>query len=832
MVKNFFWALAFAGLSLISTGRSAAQTSSSAPPTSSSPSSADKTADHHSSKDKTSATKKKETAGGSAAHKSTSSKTVRKEAPGKPGHTSAKSSSSGAHRAARPVKGKPGAKGKKVSAAEVHRARRLNRAFVASSDLRPMARQLLQDRSRPAYEGVQAYARRHPDSDAGALAWLALGYAHNLDKEYPQAVDSLRRAQTHAGDLGDYVAYFLAGSYSGQGNSSAVVATLRDFATKYPDSLLLRDAMEIYGTALSESGSSAEAVRVLEKYRLPASPDYELAIGRAYGRSGDFGRAAEAFKRVYYAFPLSPQAGDAKVELDRLVAQGTATPATFAERKSRADLLAQGRRNGDAATEYRALLNEAAAADRDALTIALGVALHRSGDDRQARSLLQAVPTSPTANNALRLFSLAEMARSAKDDEQFLAIVDSLRQNATTSEYFEQALLLGGNMYLLRPDYDRAIDFYRELQERFPDSKRAAYARWKAAWLSLRLGRTEEAKKGFEEEVATYPNAPEVPGSIYWRARLAEADGDFAKAQLWYRKLRDRFRNFYYSELAGQRLQRLTASISGADLRAVSLERDPILDKIPPAVPPAGYEISEPPADNIRVQKSRLLQNGGLTDFAVRELRAAAAEDGGTVWASIQIARIYQENSQYHRALQTLKRAVPNYYALDVKQLPRSYWEGLFPRPFWTDVRRFASQNELDPYLVASLIRQESEFNPGAVSRANALGLMQLLPVTGRKVAHELRVRKFSTNDLLAPAVNLQLGTRYFRAMVNQFGGNVQYALAAYNAGADRVQGWLSAGRYRDTEEFVESIPFTETREYVQAIMRNAMMYRQLYSVP
>jgi soluble lytic murein transglycosylase len=141
----------------------------------------------------------------------------------------------------------------------------------------------------------------------------------------------------------------------------------------------------------------------------------------------------------------------------------------------------------------------------------------------------------------------------------------------------------------------------------------------------------------------------------------------------------------------------------------------------------------------------------------------------------------------------------------------------------------YSEQNKLDPYLVASLIRQESEFNPGAVSRADALGLMQLLPVTGRKVARELRVAKFSTNRLLTPDLNLQLGTRYFRNMVDQFGGHLEYALAAYNAGADRVQNWMATGSYRDMDEFVESIPFTETREYVQSIMRNAAIYRRLY---
>jgi soluble lytic murein transglycosylase len=179
-----------------------------------------------------------------------------------------------------------------------------------------------------------------------------------------------------------------------------------------------------------------------------------------------------------------------------------------------------------------------------------------------------------------------------------------------------------------------------------------------------------------------------------------------------------------------------------------------------------------------------------------------------------------------------MKRTVPAYYSLDYDALPRTYWETLFPRPFWAELKRYSVANHLDPYLVASLIRQESEFNPGAVSRVNALGLMQVMPATGKKLAKEEKLRRFRTELLLLPDTNIQLGTRYFRELLDHFNGRPEYALAAYNAGSDRVEAWLSDGNFRDPEEFVESIPFTETREYVQAIMRNASVYRKLYPTP
>jgi soluble lytic murein transglycosylase len=228
------------------------------------------------------------------------------------------------------------------------------------------------------------------------------------------------------------------------------------------------------------------------------------------------------------------------------------------------------------------------------------------------------------------------------------------------------------------------------------------------------------------------------------------------------------------------------------------------------------------------MEKAKLLENAGLIDFAVKELQAVPGAGSGN-WASLQVARIYTDNNQPYRALQYLKHVVPSYTSQEIGTLPVAYWRVLFPRPYWQDVQRFATENNLDPSLVAALIRQESEFNPGAVSYANAYGLMQLLPKTGKTVARSVGMKHYTTAALLTPSTNIELGTRYFRDMTDQLGGIVEYALAAYNAGSDRVADWRDTGHYRDIQEFVESIPFVQTRDYVQSIVRNAAIYRRLY---
>jgi soluble lytic murein transglycosylase len=664
------------------------------------------------------------------------------------------------------------------------RVRRVRQAFVASASLRPMAQQLLQDRTPTAYAGVEAFARRHAreDADAGALAWLVVGYAHTLDHDYAKAIDPFNRAKAGASELGDYVAYYLGDSYLKTGHTAEALSTLADFSKNFPDSLLTRDAHLVYANALLDEGRAPDAAALLEKDRAPVRSDIELEIGRAYEAAGENQKAASAFRNLYFNFPNSFEAEMAGTELHKLGISGSA-----AERRTRAELLLKARHYSEAAQDYRELLNEdqIAPAERPVVELALAGALEKSGSSQDARRILTTMAAQTGDAEAERLYLLSETARSTSDEEAVQQTLNELRQFGPTSPWLEQALLSAGNMYLLKRDYDHAIDYFRELQQRFPNGTHASYAHWKASWLAFRQGRAEEARQGFENQLALYPDSGEIPAALYWRARLAEEEGNPAMARAFYQKLSDRFRNYYYAELGRQRLKALH---NAGDVAPQDAPRYALLDRVSP-LPTAGkIADSEPPDDNLRVERARLLSNGGLADMAVRELQAAASQLDGA-WAPPEMARVYQDLGRYDRGIEIMKRATPNYFA-------------------------------------------ESEFNAGAISHANAVGLMQLLPKTGKTVAKQVKLKGYSAPQLYTPAVNLELGTRYFKEMVDKYNGQFEYALAAYNAGTDRVGDWLGQGHYRDAQEFVESIPFTETREYVQAILRNANVYRQLYGTP
>ena len=699
--------------------------------------------------------------------------------------------------------------------------RRIRQAFVASASLRPMAQQLVQDRTPPAYAGVEAYARSHSSEDAGALAWLVVGYARVLDHDYAKAIEPLNRAKPRAGDLGDYVAYYLGTCYIQTGRRAEGLAALSNFSTTYPDSLLIRDAHLSYANALLAEGRNSEAAEILEKDRLPARSDIELSLARAYTALKDYPKASEAYSNIYYNMPLSDEADAARDEMKRLP---IASQPTIKQRNTRAELLMKGKRWSDAVDEYRDLLVHAAPENRISAELALADALYRGGRHREAKAEVQGLTGGTPEQNAQRLYILAEAAWGSGDNDLFYRTVDQMRQTAPSSTWMEQSLILVANLHLVHHELDQALDAYRELQQRFPNGSRASYAHWKAAWLTFRLGRKEEAEKEFEEQIAIYPNGNETSNALYWRARIAEEDNQLAMARAFYQKCSDRYRNYYYAELGRDRLKKLPPG-------DVAPGEFPLLDRIPPLEHGEKITLDEAPADNLHLQKAKLLSNGGLIDFAVKELQAAATEEKGN-WTLAETADIYTETGHYDRALEFMKHSVPSYFAVDIPTLPREYWDALFPRPYWSDLKKYSVDNGLDPYLVASLIRQESEFNPLAVSRANAVGLMQLLPKTGKNVAKQEGLRRYNATQLFSPTTNLQLGTRYFKGMVDKFGGSFEHALAAYNAGSDRVEEWMGQGPYRDSPEFVESIPFTETREYVQAIMRNTSVYRQLYGTP
>jgi soluble lytic murein transglycosylase len=704
---------------------------------------------------------------------------------------------------------------KHIEVAPTALSRRLHTAFVESATLRPMAQQLIATRSPAAYEGVRNFAMGH-HGDAAAAAMLALGHAAMMDRRFPEAQQDFAAAKQASDVLADYADFLGAQAALAASNPQAAIASLQHFAERYPDSLFVPNAPVVLSQAYLANQDPASALRVLTPLaNTPAAShvDFRLTMAKAYQASGNTAEAAKLYRGIYLGDPLSNEANDAKNQLAVLQ-----IPLTAAERKQHADAMFNAHQYGDAAIEYRELKNnpELTQADRDALEIYAAVCDLRL--KRLSRMDVERLPVTGDDSAALKLYMQAELARNVGDENGEDALVQQLIQRYPQSRWLEEALYSGGNMYLIRREPQKAIADYTALVEHFPKSMYAPSAHWRAAWMNYRLRQFPEAARLMDEQIQNYPGGAEIPGALYWRGRLYEdVEHNPAQAMNYYKTLDDAYVNSYYAMLARQRMAAIGEKVAAADpspaLAAVREVDDPEL-------------IDQLPENDPHLIKARLLANAALNEYIRPEIELSPTSQE---WGALAEADIYQSFGETTRALQAMKRSKIPFMALPLDEVPQAYWELLFPRPYWPTLKADAQANGLDPFLVAALIRQESEFNAGAVSRANAVGLMQLLPSTGRSMARKDHVRRFNANELLDPTVNLELGTTDLKRSIDHYDGQVEYALAAYNAGDSPVGQWIEAGGYNDVAEWVESIPYTETREYVESILRNREMYRAVY---
>ncbi len=704
---------------------------------------------------------------------------------------------------------------RRVSRAErIRRTNQIRRAFVASTELRPMAQQLATMRTAAAYAGVKAYARKHT-GEAAAAAYLALGHAYLLDRRYREAETNLRLAREHDGDLADFADYLGAEASFQAGDNAAAEKLLHGFASRFPDSIFAQQAPVFEANVLLAMNDPAAAQKALEQARGTGEerrPAFELAHAQVELALKRRGTAELIFKHLLLSHPLS---GEAKTARAKLKEMGAESRLTVAERRSLGDAYYRAGRYRDAAEEYRALAHNRRLSRTARDTFLVDEAACKRKLGRLTKAAAEALPDTNDENGARRLYLLMELARSRQNTRDQKRIVTEMERRFPHSRWLREALYSSGNMYLLRVDYPTAISYYSYLANHFPRSSNAAYAHWRAAWLTYRLGKYQDAARMFDTQIRRYPNATETVSAIYWRARLFESlDHHPASAARNYSDIVRKYPHYYYALLARVRLVELGKT-------------QPTFDPKPAHYNPLPKPrlINAFPSDSPHLAKARLLANAGLNKYVPREI---AADPHWSSWGSLAEAQIYSSYGEPFRALRAMKRAVPGAASAPLRSIPLAYWRILFPEPWWNVIKRESARYNLDPYLVASLIRQESEFNPSAISYAHAYGLMQLLPRVGRAMARQLGMRHFRTYQLLDPETNIRLGTRYLREMLDKFDGVEEYALAAYNAGDYRVTDWKANGPYSGMDEFVTSIPFTQTRNYVEAILRNQQTYKAI----
>ncbi|HEY6465462.1 MAG TPA: transglycosylase SLT domain-containing protein [Candidatus Acidoferrales bacterium] len=686
-----------------------------------------------------------------------------------------------------------------------------------AKQLEVLARALKGKSPQLAYSRLSALATAKSSSVEGGRAALALGYYDYSRQHYADAAKWFASAKRDT-LLGDYALYWQAVNDVAQGRSAQALAEMQQFRKMYPNSVMTEQALQTLGEAAMAANQAAAAVQAFDDYPFtPEQPSLLLLRGEAHEAAHQPVQAASDYLAIYTHYPLSDQGKQAWNKLDFLRSSlGDQLPAIPIEtRLAHAQIIFNDQQWGDARKEYSEILPELTGTNRERAEVRImecGVNLGAGVTE------IAALQVSDPDVDAERHYAVANYYRALGYDAQLNQEVEAAVSRAPSSVWADDALFLAGNYYWVKLDRDQASSFYWRDEQQFPTSVHAAPAQWRVAWTAV-LKRDPRSADLLTEHLRRFPGSAFTPDALYWLGRLAEEANDNGLARAYYAKLAERYRGSFFDMAAAQRKPRLESGLTPAVA---------VLDTIPPIPPAAGVSDTIPPAAAQRQARADALRSIAFDSSADLELRAGYAATGEPRLL-IEAAQADVAAQKYGAAIVTLRRVYPQLEYRPYASVPREVWQAAYPLPDKASIVRWAERNKLDPMLIAGLSRQESAFDPTAHSVADAYGIMQLVPETGRKWAKDQRVH-YSLERLLDADYNIRLGTAYFAWLKQQF-GSPEAALAGYNAGEDRVSEW-TATPYRDVPEFVDSIPFTETRDYVEIITRNAAIYRRLYSTP
>jgi soluble lytic murein transglycosylase len=668
---------------------------------------------------------------------------------------------------------------------------------------------------------VEAYAQAHGRETTGALARLVLGIVEYEQRDYASALEDLRGLATKLPRIADYAAYYQGAAEVEANDPANAAQDLLPVHRSGAPSPLVGRAWVLLARALKLS-QPGEAVRLLrEHYSALPQPDGDINLADCYQAAGDLAHAADFYQRVYYERISGDATARAAAALITLKdTMGAAYPEPLPQQRlRRAELLLEAHEYPEARREYETLAPELIGLERDRARVGIGAADFLGGDQVAAYPYLRGLELGESEADAERLFYLEEIARRLTDEDEMMAAVRRLGERYPQSAWRLKALVGAANRYLVTNRAAELAALDGAIYASFPGEPPAAQAHWRIAFRAY-LENQNEAPVLLREHVTRYPAHATAAAALYFLGRRAERESDLGAAGAYYAHLAKAMPNTYYAMLARQRLE--TPELAAAGVSAGTAEFLGTL-ALPRATPIPGEATA---ATTARIERSRLLRSAGLPELADAELRFGARSDGQPALLAMEMAAAADAPYQGLRAMKSLNS---DYLNLPLTNAPERFWQFLFPMPYRAELVGSARAADLDPYLVAGLIRQESEFNPQALSRANAYGLTQVRPGTGRQFASRAGVAAFTNRILFQPAANLKIGATILRSMLDKNNGNLEQTLAAYNAGPARAAEWVTWNTFREPAEFVETIPYNETREYVQAVLRNADVYRRLY---
>ncbi len=372
------------------------------------------------------------------------------------------------------------------------------------------------------------------------------------------------------------------------------------------------------------------------------------------------------------------------------------------------------------------------------------------------------------------------------------------------------------------------LDVYRELFRTAATLGDQRNILWRAGIAALRAGQDERAAINLRGLSNRNPTGELALAARYWLAVAEDRTGKSTEAEQLFHSLKQQHPYHYYGLLAHDRLSALAINslTSGEEItrRKTTIRKFPVL------------ELGKHVLRHTDFKAAKLLAKAGLKSSAAALARQVLAQNRQNNALALLAARASAEAEDYHDVSTILANHFGTYLSRPTIELPKDFWNLVYPRPFWKEIQASANTHDVDPILLLAVMRQESRFDTQARSSAGAVGLFQIMPYTAAEFGPQNEIGDFVSGKdeelLIEPSLNVSIAATLISKLTTLFGRARAPIVASYNAGEDRVSAWWNAANTLDEDIFVDSIPYLETRRFVREVLANYSAYSRIYWPP
>ena len=409
--------------------------------------------------------------------------------------------------------------------------------------------------------------------------------------------------------------------------------------------------------------------------------------------------------------------------------------------------------------------------------------------------------------------------------ERYLAIdkYEKIIGQYPESYYARQSYLRLAESYFQLKETEKGISLWRELISKYPNSYESMTSLWDLARHYSNNNADSDALDYYRELSERFSKSNLGDDALYWKGKILENMGSDEEAKIAYEKLIREYPLSYYAE----RIIEQRSDISFTWPVSVSKKEDFInLEEFL-----IKYDKIEGKGQ-LSLLRAELFEEISFYKESIVELRGALNHNSGNIFLLFTLSDVYKKNKDYYDSL-NYAEIIFNYLEdnRQLEDLPLELWQSLYPVYYEDAIRERALEYEIDPLLVLAMIREESRFNSWNESVAGARGLMQIIFSTGEWIAQKLNIEDFNDEMLFSPEMNINLGCWYIDYLKERFSNDSILVISGYNAGPGTTSKWLEQYDRSDLDNFVENIPYSETREHIKKVIKSYQMYKRLAQV-